>query len=320
MNLLNTNLFKPLFAILAVALVCVCMWGCSDTEFRWNEERSGAKVVGFVNDSLVMVGDYRCWTEITDGVGANYKDIDGCGQERLCVYNYRVQEDGSRWCDSLSDRNSTGIFGMEVHSMRPSGQLTDSVIWGGYIDNSIRLWKIGEFPHEIRLNKKMEGCSVDFTVQSVKQWLDGTFIARGEKSLNADGDGCQYAVLDTLSKTITYKRLDKDLEWIKQCNDVRAWDNDVYCVKKNSDETGFYLNVNAQIRDSIIVAEVPNFSNLWNAFEFAFMGKMIYFGHNVNSLDYSNKKILIYPNIKATSAYNYVDVDGNNVNYEEVAK
>ena len=41
---------------------------------------------------------------------------------------------------------------------------------------------------------------------------------------------CQYAILDTTAKTITYKRLDKDLEWIKQCDDVRAWGNDVYCV------------------------------------------------------------------------------------------
>ena len=92
-NKMNKFGLRKLLAVWVVAFACVCMWGCSDTEFRWNEERSGAKVVGFVNDSIVMVGDYRCWTEITDGVGANYKDIDGCGQERLCVYNYRVQED-----------------------------------------------------------------------------------------------------------------------------------------------------------------------------------------------------------------------------------
>lgn len=288
MKPLNTNPFKPLFAILAVALACVCMWGCSDTEFRWNEERSGAKVVGFVNDSLVMVGDYRCWTEITDGVGANYKDIDGCGQERLCVYNYRVQEDGPRWCDSLSDRNSTGIFGMEVHSTRPSGQMTDSVIWGGHIDNSIRLWKIGEFPHEIRLNKKMEGCSVDFTVQSVKQWLDGTFIARGEKSLNADGDGCQYAVLDTLSKTITYKRLDKDLEWIKQCNDVRAWDNDVYCLALDENNGNSFVLKNGV--DSI-------FAPMEKIYDGHFSGNMIELGVRVCSLI---NNVITCPDVKWT--------------------
>ena len=288
MKPLNKNLFKPLFAILAVALACVCMWGCSDTEFRWNEERSGAKVVGFVNDSLVMVGDYRCWTEITDGVGANYKDIDGCGQERLCVYNYRVQEDGPRWCDSLSDRNSTGIFGMEVHSTRPSGQMTDSVIWGGHIDNSIRLWKIGELPHEIRLNKKMEGCSVDFTVQSVKQWLDGTFIARGEKSLNADGDGCQYAVLDTLSKTITYKRLDKDLEWIKQCDDVRAWDDDVYCLALDENNGNSFVLKNGV--DSI-------FAPMEKIYDGHFSGNMIELGVRVCSLI---NNVITCPDVKWT--------------------
>ncbi len=292
--------FFRLIGVAMTALVCVCMWGCSDTEFRWNDVRSGAKVVGFVNDSLVMVGDYRCWTEITDGVGANYKDIDGCGQERLCVYNYRVQEDGPRWCDSLSDRNSTGIFGMEVHSTRPSGQMTDSVIWGGHIDNSIRLWKIGELPHEIRLNKKMEGCSVDFTVQSVKQWLDGTFIARGEKSLNADGDGCQYAVLDTVSKLIIYKRLDEKLEWIKKCDDVRAWGKDVVCLKRRGNEL-LNLLVNNERKDSIYVKAIPFWDSMTVSLaSLSFYGNLFYWAY-VNSIDSEKWKIKLNPNVRPLS-------------------
>lgn len=252
---------KKFQVALVALLACVCMWGCSDTEFRWNEERSGAKVVGFVNDSLVMVGDYRCWTEITDGVGANYKDIDGCGQERLCVYNYRVQEDGPRWCDSISNRNSTGIFGMEVHSSRPSGQMTDSIIWGGYVNNSIRLWKIGEHPHEISLNKKMDGCSVEFTVQSVKQWFDGTFIAKSDRSLSAGDDNCQYAVLDTTAKMITYKRLEKDLVWIKQCNDVRMWGKDVYCVILDAENANSVVLKNE--RDTIPMPRIFAIGGFW---------------------------------------------------------
>ena len=299
-NKINNFGFEKLLAVLAVAFACVSMWGCSDTEFRWNDVRSGAKVVGFVNDSLVMVGDYRCWTEITDGVGANYKDIDGCGQERLCVYNYRVQEDGPRWCDSLSDRNSTGIFGMEVHSTRPSGQMTDSVIWGGHIDNSIRLWKIGELPHEIRLNKKMEGCSVDFTVQSVKQWLDGTFIARGEKSLNADGDGCQYAVLDTVSKLIIYKRLDEKLEWIKKCDDVRAWGKDVVCLKRRGNEL-LNLLVNNERMDSIYVRNVLFWDSMTvSSASLSFYGNFFYWAY-VNSIDFDKWKIKLNPNVRPLS-------------------
>ena len=262
--------FEKLLTFTIIALSCVCMWGCSDTEFRWNDVRSGAKVVGFVNDSLVMVGDYRCWTEITDGVGANYKDIDGCGQERLCVYNYRVQEDGPRWCDSLSNQNSTGIFGLEVHSTRPSGQMTDSVIWGGHIDNSIRLWKIGELPHEIRLNKKMEGCSVDFTVQSVKQWFDGTFIAKSDRSLSAGDDNCQYAVLDTVSKLIIYKRLDEKLEWIKKCDDVRAWGQNAYCLFFNKEERSSSL-----FRNDTLIHKLENDFSWTAGAKLSFQGYML---------------------------------------------
>ena len=261
---------EKLLAVLTVVFACVCMWGCSDTEFRWNDVRSGAKVVGFVNDSLVMVGDYRCWTEITDGVGANYKDIDGCGQERLCVYNYRVQEDGPRWCDSLSNQNSTGIFGMEVHSTRPSGQMTDSVIWGGHIDNSIRLWKIGELPHEIRLNKKMDGCSVEFTVQSVKQWFDGTFIAKSDRSLSAGDDNCQYAVLDTVSKLIIYKRLDEKLEWIKKCDDVRAWGQNAYCLFFNKEERSSSL-----FRNDTLIHKLENDFSWTAGAKLSFQGYML---------------------------------------------
>lgn len=260
-NKMNKFGLRKLLAVWVVAFACVCMWGCSDTEFRWNDVRSGAKVVGFVNDSLVMVGDYRCWTEITDGVGANYKDIDGCGQERLCVYNYRVQEDGPRWCDSISNRNSTGIFGMEVHSSRPSGQMTDSIIWGGYVNKSIRLWKIGELPHEISLNKKMDGCSVEFTVQSVKQWFDGTFIAKSDRSLSAGDDNCQYAVLDTTAKIITYKRLEKDLVWIKQCNDVRMWGKDVYCVILDAENANSVVLKNE--RDTIPMPRIFAIGGFW---------------------------------------------------------
>ena len=218
MNLLKS---EKLLAVMMTAFACICMWGCTDVDFRWDESRGREKVVGFVDDSLVIVGDSRCWLEIRDSWIMASEESSGCGRERLCVYNYRVQEDGPRWCDSLSSKKMTGIF---------AGQMTDSVIWGGEVSKSVQLWKIGEKPHEIKLDKSTEGCSVEFRISSLKQWFDGTFIGRSGESLAADGDTCNYAVLDTLLRTLTYKRLDKDLEWIKECDDVRAWGNDVYCV------------------------------------------------------------------------------------------
>ena len=218
MNLLKS---EKLLAVMMTAFACICMWGCTDVDFRWDESRGREKVVGFVDDSLVIVGDSRCWLEIRDSWIMASEESSGCGRERLCVYNYRVQEDGPRWCDSLPDKKMTGIF---------AGQMTDSVIWGGEVSKSVQLWKIGEKSHEIKIDKSIEGCSVEFRISSLKQWFDGTFIGRSGESLAADGDTCNYAVLDTLLRTLTYKRLDKDLEWIKECDDVRAWGNDVYCV------------------------------------------------------------------------------------------
>lgn len=219
-NLLKKFGFQRLIVAAITAISSVCMCGCSEDRVRWNEGFSGAEIVGFVDDSLVMVGSYQMRTESHEGIFEPYWDVVESGHERLCVYNYRVQEDGPRWCDTLGEYNMTNAF---------RGQMTDSIIWGGDMPNSIRLWKIGESQHQIKLKKLTEGCSGEFGITSVKQWLDGKFIARGDKSLNANDYGCQYAVLDTIAGTLTFKRLSNDLEWIKECDDVRAWGDDVYC-------------------------------------------------------------------------------------------
>ena len=224
MKPLNTNLFKPLFAILAVALACVCMWGCGDLfredgekEFTGHYIKGNAKVVGFIDDSLVIVYDFQYWNQdLADGT-----QITGTGKQRLRVFNYRVQEDGPRWADTLD--NMTEVYDYV------RGQLSDSAIWGGNGRNTFSFWKLGEEPVAYGVSINKEGCDVDYSVRALRPWLNGDIIALGEETINADGNSCQYAILDTTAKTITYKRLDKDLEWIKQCDDVRAWDNDVYC-------------------------------------------------------------------------------------------
>ena len=221
MEKMGKMLTARIFAIVILALACICMWGCSEDRVHWNEGFTGAEIVGFVDDSLVMVGSYQLRTESHEGTFEPYWDVVESGHERLCVYNYRVQEDGPRWCDTLGEYNMTNAF---------RGQMTDSIIWGGDMPNSIRLWKVGETQHQIKLKKIIEGCSDEFGIASVKQWLDGKFIARSDNSLNASDYGCQYAVLDTIAGTLTFKRLSDDLEWIKECDDVRAWDDDVYCV------------------------------------------------------------------------------------------
>ncbi len=69
---------------------------------EWDKERTLGKVMGFIDDSLVIVSDWRGWnkekgTFIHDGGMTS-----GIGHQGLRVYNYRIQEDGPRWTDSLS--------------------------------------------------------------------------------------------------------------------------------------------------------------------------------------------------------------------------
>ena len=57
---------KKFQVVLVTLLTCVCMWGCSDEIMHWADGRSLRSVVGFVNDSLVIVIDYHYWTEEVD--------------------------------------------------------------------------------------------------------------------------------------------------------------------------------------------------------------------------------------------------------------
>jgi hypothetical protein len=194
------------------------MWGCSDqVEFKW-VGRGNMSIAGFIDDSLVVAYDCRGWLETTETWNGGYSEDESCGHDQLLVYNYRVQEDGPRWTDSLTNKRG----GYRWY------QLTDSIFWRWEGEN-ILLWKLGETAHEMKLSRKNEGCSQEFEINRIHQWLDDGFIALGG-NLSAGEDSCQYAVLDTFSGTLTYKRLDKNLEWIKVCDDVRAWGNEVYCV------------------------------------------------------------------------------------------
>ena len=217
-NLLKKSEMARLFALLALACACVGMWGCSDrVEFNW-VGRGILSIAGFIDDSLVVAYDCRGWLETTETWNGGYSEDESCGHDRLLVFNYRVQEDGPRWTDSLTNKSG----GYRWY------QLTDSIFWrwDGY---NILLWKLGETAHEMKLSRKNEGCLLEFEINRMHQWLNDGFIVLGGR-LSAEEDSCQYAVLDTIAGTLTFKRLSDDLEWIKACDDVRAWGDDVYCV------------------------------------------------------------------------------------------
>ena len=239
--------------IIAAVLMCVYMWGCSDdVSMHWSEERSLGKVVGFVDDSLVIVSTSRYWhEEVEPTFGLSY-DRSGYAHPGISLYNYRVQLDGPVWSDTLSiSRNDDFEY--------IKGQLSDSVIWGGDPKSEVSFWKIGGKPQKMKIKKLFDGCSVEvrYTTQ-LRPWLDGKILVMGERSVPPDVKGfdldslgneyCQYAVLDTMQRTITYKRLEGDLKWIKKCDDVRAWDGDMYCLKFDKEERTSSLFVNDNLK------------------------------------------------------------------------
>ena len=248
------NIVSRLFAGLMLALACVSMWGCSswfdeDTHFEWAEHRTEKSIVGFIDDSLVIMYNVRNWYERTDEDGDQVGS--GNGNQAIFIYNYRVQLDGPVFMDSLDN-------GMEENFNYGLGQLSDSIIWGGNVNhltnemgNVYSFWKMGDKPYKVNVKENKDGCSVDFNVRKLRTWLDGKIYAQGNK-LTRGGDSCQYAILDTVSKTLTYKRLKDGLKWIEKCDDVRAWDDNVYCFM--SGERAFEAVLLRNGKDTI---EVP---------------------------------------------------------------
>ena len=120
-HLLKKSEIEGFFAAMALAFVCMGMWGCG-VDDGWGEREfrayDVAKVVGFVDDSLVILADSREWMQETPDYA-----IGGHGHQRLRVFNYRIQEDGPRWVDTLDN------FVDECDYVL--GQLSDSVVWGG---------------------------------------------------------------------------------------------------------------------------------------------------------------------------------------------
>ena len=239
--------------IMVAVLICVYMWGCSDNvSMDWSEERSLGEVVGFVDDSLAIVSSARYWhEEVEPTFGLSY-DRSGYAHPGLSLYNYRVQLDGPVWFDTLDNSRDDDFEYVK-------GQLLDSVIWGGDPKSEVSFWKIGGKPHKMKIKKLFDGCSVEvgYTTK-LRPWFDGKILVMGERNVPPDVKGfdmdslgneyCQYGVLDTIQKTVTYKRLDSDLKWIKKCDDVRAWDGDMYCLKFDKEERTSSLFVNDSLR------------------------------------------------------------------------
>lgn len=89
-NLLKKPEIEGLFAILALALASVSMWGCTDDSFEWGK-RSDPRIVSLVDDSLVLLYNCRLYSVCHEGVGPlGYDECNGgCENYGLFLANYR---------------------------------------------------------------------------------------------------------------------------------------------------------------------------------------------------------------------------------------
>ena len=281
----ETFMINPVCRLLSVAIfVFVTMLsGCSidkeDGPIEWDEERTIGKIIGFIDDSLVIVSDWRGWNQekgtfIHDGGMSG-----GLGHQGLRVYNYRVQEDGPRWIDSLSNEIDDD-FGYS------KGQLSDSVVWGGdnvhtySFEKTISFWHLGEKPRKMDVETRYDGCTIKVSTRRFREWKDGKIIALGEYNMDyyKKTDQCQYAILDTVERTITYKKLDDELKWVEKCDDVKARGSDVFCLYLMGEPLNFYLSKNDVIVDSLIQGEPYG----WTSYtKVNFAGEMLNLGNNV---------------------------------------
>ena len=277
-NLLNNFRVAKRNAVAMTILACVCMWGCGFEEETHNEwfGRDLKKIVGFLDDSLVIVGDVRRWHEVDDEDG-DVVGLGAWGHHALYLYNYRVQEDGPKWMDSLDN-------GYDDDFEYFKGQLTDSVIWGSN-DHVWSFWKVYDKPYKVTINEGYDGCSEAFRIVSVKQWFDNRFIALGDSSLK-NFDGCQYAVLDTLEKKLIYKRLDGELEWISKCNDVKVKEGEIYCLALMDEPLNLYLIKDDFFLDSLLQGEPYGWNNRSGV---SFMGDILNMGNNIGVININNK-------------------------------
>ena len=299
---------------LMLALACVCMWGCSDdVSMRWSEERSLGNVVGFVDDSLAIVNTSRYWhEEVEPALGPSY-DHSGYAHPGLSLYNYRVQLDGPVWSDSLDNSRDDDFEYIK-------GQLSDSVIWGGDPKSEVSFWKIGEKPHKMKIKKLFDGCSVEVSYTTkLRPWFDGKILVMGERSVPPDVKGfdmdslgreyCQYAELDTIQKQIIYKRLVGDLKWIKKCDDVRVWGDDLYCLTLKGEPINLYLMRNAVYLDSLLQGKPYG----WTYYtKVGFAGDMLNLGNNVCRI--VNDDFLCI-GVSIRSALEFSNENGNSVTY-----
>lgn len=214
---------RGLFAVLAVAFVCVGMWGCGlfdeEVTHEVHEKRHSGLVIAILDDSLALETNGRGWKDHTESCDYWENCDGGTINQGLFLVNYRNKQ-SPLWGDTI-DGVINIIWGLAADSM---------VLFYDKKEN-FGFWKVGEIPDVRRKVKLYDECDWNDPYTRAKPWMKG-------KVLLKDMYPCPYAVLDTATGDVKKLEFTGELAWLEGCDDVTYIDGDVVCLKRLGEPTG----------------------------------------------------------------------------------
>ena len=225
---------------IALALACVCMWGCGlfdeDVNHVVDSERYNGIVFAIIDDSLALETNGRRWTDYTEHCDY-WEDCEtGTINQGVFLVNYRNKQK-PLWGDTIDGAISI-VY----------GYYHDSSAMFSNADGEFGFWRIGEKPRVVRKWNCEAPCECNREKYG-RPWTEGNVLLKMVQQ-----DGCPYAVLDTLAGNVTKLEFTGDYAWLEGCDDITYIDGEVVCLKALYDEKkyGIYEYGKDGLMDSLI--------------------------------------------------------------------
>ena len=220
-NKMNKYGVERLFAVLAVAFACVCMWGCGlfdeDVNHVVDSERYNGIVFAIIDDSLALETNGRRWTDYTEHCDY-WEDCEtGTINQGVFLVNYRNKQK-PLWGDTIDGAISI-VY----------GYYHDSSAMFSNADGEFGFWRIGEKPRVVRKWNCETPCECNREKYG-RPWTEGNVLLKMVQQ-----DGCPYAVLDTLTGNVTKLEFTGDYAWLEGCDDITYVDGEVVCLRQRGD-------------------------------------------------------------------------------------
>ena len=239
-NKMNKYGVERLFAVLAVAFVCVGMWGCGlfdeDVNHVVDSERYNGIVFAIIDDSLALETNGRRWTDYTEHCDY-WEDCEtGTINQGVFLVNYRNKQK-PLWGDTIDGAISI-VY----------GYYHDSSAMFSNANGEFGFWRIGEKPRVVRKWNCETPCRCDWRKYG-RPWIDGNVLLKMENQ-----NECPYAVLDTATGAVKKLEFTGDYAWLEGCDDITYVDGEAVCLKALYDEKryGIYEYGKDGLMDSLI--------------------------------------------------------------------